>query len=62
MAKLNSPRFTVILTEIQIYNLGILILETGKSKADLIKEEVDLVLKKHDYPIDKKVKFIVTKI
>ena len=61
MAKLNTNRFTVVLTDIQTHNLALLLLEVGISKGALVQEGVNMVLKKYGYPVDKRAPFTVTK-
>ena len=62
MAKPSAQRFTVILTEVQAHNLGLLAYETNMSKSDLLREGVEEVLKKHGYKKDKKAVLTVSKV
>ena len=61
MKKRDSLRSTVIFTDIQAHNLELLGLEINKGRGELVREGVDLILKQHGYPTDKKVTFTVKK-
>lgn len=56
-----NQRTTIFMTETLSHNLDLLALETGKTRAELVRDGIAYILEKHGYPADQKVTFTINK-